>query len=359
MTIPTIGELKGNTILELFKSGYNALKKALGFKQEKLIAGDNIVIDEDTNRISAIVGGTPVLEDYYTKSEINEYLSEIDGEIDTKADSTDVYEKSEVYTKTEVDNLISEVPSVDAYTKSETDALLNDKANVSSVYTKTETDNLLLSKADTSTTYTKTEVNNLVSPKANSADVYPKADVYTKSETNTLLSSKVSSSDVYMKVDTYDKTEVNNLVTPKANSSDVYTKSQVDTMINNLPVYSGIIKVVPTYTTSKVGNGYTISPNNFSIEDGDILVLNIDADSANVNCDNKGFVIPCYKNAYNNIRVAESFSANRGFPGSGLSVENNISVGGGLIFYISNNNTTEEITSFTVNQYYILRKVTE
>ena len=63
-TIPTIAELKGNTILELFKSGYNAIKTALFGKQNKLIAGDNIIIDEATNRISAIEGGTAVLDVY-------------------------------------------------------------------------------------------------------------------------------------------------------------------------------------------------------------------------------------------------------------------------------------------------------
>ena len=118
-TIPTIGELKGNTILELFKNGYNALKNALTRKQNKLIAGDNIVIDEDTNRISAIEGGTPVLDDYYTKTETDDLLDEkanavntydkeeVDDLLADKADIADVYDKTETYTKTEVDNLIN------------------------------------------------------------------------------------------------------------------------------------------------------------------------------------------------------------------------------------------------------------
>ena len=71
MTIPTIGELKGNTVLELFNNGYDAIKKG---KQDKLVAGDNIVING--NVISAIEGGTPVLEDYYTKEEVNSILED-------------------------------------------------------------------------------------------------------------------------------------------------------------------------------------------------------------------------------------------------------------------------------------------
>ena len=105
-TIPTIAELKGNTILELFKNGYNALKNALFRKQNKLVAGDNIVIDENTNRISAIVGGEPVLDDYYTKTEVDEIATELSADINDKADADDVYTKSEVYNKTEVDNIV-------------------------------------------------------------------------------------------------------------------------------------------------------------------------------------------------------------------------------------------------------------
>lgn len=112
-TIPTIAELKGNTILELLSNVYTTLKNAIFRKQSKLVAGDNIVIDEDTNRISAIVGGEPVLDDYYTKSE--------------------------------------------------TDTLLNAKANSTDVYNKTEDDALFLLKADKSDTYTKTQVDSLIS----------------------------------------------------------------------------------------------------------------------------------------------------------------------------------------------------
>lgn len=51
----------------------------------------------------------------------------------------------------------------DTYTKTEVDNMVNSKANSSDVYTKSET-------------YTKTEVNNLVNVKANSSDVYVKGD---------------------------------------------------------------------------------------------------------------------------------------------------------------------------------------
>lgn len=95
MTIPTISEIKGNTILQLLTNVYNTLKNAILGKQNKLVAGDNIIIDEETNIISAIEGGTPALENYYTKPQTNALLNE-------KANIEDVYDK------TEADNLLSE-----------------------------------------------------------------------------------------------------------------------------------------------------------------------------------------------------------------------------------------------------------
>ena len=132
MTVPTISQIKGNTLLELFKNGYNSIKESvyskdetdeivdavaneipdmtlyyektetyskeevntrLADKQNKLIAGDNIVIDETTNTISAIEGGS--LDNYYTKSETDTLLN-------AKADASDVYDKTETYSKSEV-----------------------------------------------------------------------------------------------------------------------------------------------------------------------------------------------------------------------------------------------------------------
>ena len=119
MTIPTIAELTGNTILELFKSGYNALRKALGGKQDTLVAGSNIVINGNT--ISAIEGGTAVLDDYYTKEEVDGIATELSADINDKADSDDVYTKSQVDTE-----LATKADTATTYTKSEVDALIDD-----------------------------------------------------------------------------------------------------------------------------------------------------------------------------------------------------------------------------------------
>lgn len=74
------------------------------------------------------------------------------------------------YTKAQTDALLDEkANAADVYSKTQTDNLLADKANASSVYTKTQTDNLLADKANSSDvysksqTYTKTEVDDLIS----------------------------------------------------------------------------------------------------------------------------------------------------------------------------------------------------
>lgn len=131
MTVPTIGELKGNTILELFKNGYNALKNAITGKQNKLIAGSNIVITDD-NVISAIEGGQAVLDNYYTKTEVDNI---VDGATETL--------------EGEIESVANELPDMTQYyTKSETDSEISDavanKVNADAVYTKAEVDTLIV-----------------------------------------------------------------------------------------------------------------------------------------------------------------------------------------------------------------------
>ncbi len=99
------------------------------------------------------------------------------------------------YTKSEIDDAISDVPALDAYTKSEADAAHDLKADASSVYTKTEVDavaNALdTAKADAADVYTKSEADAAHDLKADAADVYTKteidANIYTKAEIDALL----------------------------------------------------------------------------------------------------------------------------------------------------------------------------
>lgn len=69
------------------------------------------------------------------------------------------------YTKTEVDELIEDIPTFDPtnyYDKSDVDDLLADKADSDDVYTKSETDTLLAYKADADDVYTKSDVDTMI-----------------------------------------------------------------------------------------------------------------------------------------------------------------------------------------------------
>lgn len=163
---------------------------------------------------------------YYTRYEMDDLLEE-------KANSshnhdTRYYQKALVYTKPEVDTLITTSHNHDTryylkqqlYIKTEVDALLADKSDTTHThddryYTESEMDTLLLDKADyvhshNDLYYTESEVNSLLSGKSDTGhshnDLY-----YTESEITSLLSGKSDTGhthdDRY-----YTESEINNLI---------------------------------------------------------------------------------------------------------------------------------------------------
>lgn len=130
--------------------------------------------------LSAYAKSADVANTYATITELNK-----------KANSTDVYTKEQVYTKTEADAAFMTNAEVEAKGYATTKALtdgLAEKANkattlegygITDAYTKTQTDNLLKGKANTATTiagygitdaYTKTEIDNKITTINNSLD---------------------------------------------------------------------------------------------------------------------------------------------------------------------------------------------
>ena len=115
-------------------------------------------IDTMLGGVSGGGGGGSTGGDYYTKSEIDTKLT-------SKANTSDL---SAVATSGSYNDLLDKpnIPDINnLYTKAQTDELLILKADSSKVYTKTEVDNLISGGAtvDLTNYYTKTEVDNLLS----------------------------------------------------------------------------------------------------------------------------------------------------------------------------------------------------
>ena len=141
------------------------------------------------------------------------------------------------------------------------------KANTADVYAKTES-------------YSKTEINEkgflVARDIANKADKattlagYSIADAYTKTEVDNKVDAKADSANVYTKTETYTQTEVDSKLNLKANSAttlsgygiaDAYTKSEVDGKLSAVykPAGNTLFANLPTPSASNLGNVYNMT----------------------------------------------------------------------------------------------------
>ena len=190
--------------------------------------------------------------DVYSKTEVDDLLAD-------KADSTDIID---AYTKTEVDTLLANKANtsaiIDAYSKTEVNDLLDDKANVDDIidaYTKTEVDGLLNAKVDSANIVTTLSSSSTDAQIPSAKTVFDAiesvsagvpADVYSKTDVDDLLANKADTSAI---IDAYTKTEVNNLMDAKANANDVYAKTDVDDLLSTKADSADIIDA---YTKEEV-----------------------------------------------------------------------------------------------------------
>lgn len=171
----------------------SSIKQSLSDKQDKLVSSVNIKTINNQSLLGTgnitISGGEPVdLSNYYDKDEVNALLTDkanlsdisslaTKAELSTKADISAI---AELATKTE---LAAKANVVDVYSKTEIDDLIADiqpgTGTTVDTYTKSQIDTKLANKTDVSrTSVLEVELNK----KANSSDVYSKTEVYTKAE---------------------------------------------------------------------------------------------------------------------------------------------------------------------------------
>jgi hypothetical protein len=153
-------------------------------------------------------------------------------------------DKTEVYTKTELDTLINSLASttITDDLQRQIDDLKNNSTSSSNVYTKSEIDTILLNKANSGDTYTKTEIDNkfqtidnAINSAANMATKTDLDNYYTKTEIDnkfqTIDNAINSAANMATKADLdnyYNKTEIDNKL------SGYYSKTEIDNKINAL-----------------------------------------------------------------------------------------------------------------------------
>lgn len=229
----------------LFKNGNNVIGEvdATNFIKDGMVSNveiseGNLVItfNTDSGKEPISIPLTDIFNpaNYYTKTEV-------DTELAKKANSTDVY------TKTETDGLIDTVNQAiaqkadasDSYTKSEIDGALALKADADSVYTKSEIDDMELTVSSSLNDLNTRILNNngrldgidASITSINTKDSEQDAAIALKANTadmTTALAAKANSADVYTKTETYSKTKADNLLSAKADANSVYTKSAAD-----------------------------------------------------------------------------------------------------------------------------------
>lgn len=122
---------------------------------------------------------------------------DVDSSINSKASKTDVYTKSETYSKAQTDSAIKVAKdqinlsvSGTYETKTNVSSQVNTALSSAKSYTDTKKNEAILTASTDATNKVnsaKTELNTAINKKANSIDVYTKTQTYTKSETDSAI----------------------------------------------------------------------------------------------------------------------------------------------------------------------------
>lgn len=242
-------------------------------------ATNKVYTIEDIDGLQTALNAKVAASTYNTDmATINGNFETINTELGKKANSTDVYTKTEVDTKIDAkDSLPSQTGNAGKYlttngtTASWSEIDLSSKADVDNVYTKTETNNLLSAKADVSALNSaKSELQTNIDKKATSATTlagYGIENAYTKDEVDGMISGTFHFEG---EVDSYDALPSN------AEKGDVYQvgdkeyawdgDSWIELGFNiDLSAYAKTVDVAKDYATkTELSNAQTALQNNIN-----------------------------------------------------------------------------------------------
>jgi hypothetical protein len=230
------------------------LTNQLALKLDSSIISNYYTISQVVDLLNGKVN-VSTLGNYYLKTEINDIFQSY---YTTGQSDINYYYKTVLYTKTEIDNLLTDKTDTTSlsnyYLKTEIDTTLNSyylssqiDTTFGSYYNKTSTDTLLDLKVDVTyiVNYTNTfDLLNLLNLKVNNTVL---ASYYLKTETDTLLTNKVNTSTLtsyytsaYIATNYYNKNYVDALIATYDTSTEVDTKisaidisSKQDTLTDN------------------------------------------------------------------------------------------------------------------------------
>ena len=127
---------------------------------------NDIVIVEESGEATVDVEIVPTLTEGTKIADFS--IGAVEGELFAPPQSSEINDNvtavNSTWSSTKISNELSfKANSADVYTKSEVDTALSNKANAADVYTKSEVDTALSNKANVADVYTKTEINNTLS----------------------------------------------------------------------------------------------------------------------------------------------------------------------------------------------------
>ena len=197
-------------------------------------SGTKVTIDE-TNGVKIPMVATPVNE----RDAANKKY--VDDSVAPKANSTDVYKKTETYSKTEIDKKGFLTEHQDISGKADKATTLAGYG-IEDAYTKTETDSKIdekiVNKADKATTLAG----------------YGIGDAYTKTETDSKIDEKIAGkADKATTLEGYG-------ITDAYTKSETYTKTEVDGKLSSVykPAGNCLFANLPTPSASNLGNVYSM-----------------------------------------------------------------------------------------------------